>query len=55
MVTTTSDPSTASVVRIFGTASDRSIPISAITATTAGLISSAGVLPAERTTTLPAA
>ncbi len=45
MVTTTSAPSTASVVRGFGNSFDRSRPSSSIAATTAGLISFVGRAP----------
>ncbi len=38
-----------------GNSREMSMPISAMAATTAGLIVSAGAEPAERTTTLPAA
>jgi hypothetical protein len=52
---TTSAAFTTSVVSGFGYSMERSIPISSIAATTAGLISFAGVLPAERTWTPPCA
>ena len=50
---TTSAARTTSSVSGFGNASLMSTPSSAITSTTAGLISSPGALPAERTWTRP--
>src|SRR3954452_15612579 len=57
MVITTSDWRTAASVSDFGVApaAPRSMPISIMAATTAGLISSAGAVPAERTITRPGA
>src|SRR3990170_2312607 len=55
IVTTTSAASTASVSSFFGTSAETSIPSSAIAATTEGLSSAAGALPAERTRTRPRA
>src|SRR5690606_14215483 len=55
MVTTTSDASTAAVVRIFGCAAAMSMPTSRIASTAIGLIWSAGAEPAERTSIRPAA
>src|SRR5689334_13276816 len=54
---TRSDALTAASVRDFGVApaARRSMPTSAIASTTAGLIESAGAVPAERTTTRPRA
>jgi hypothetical protein len=49
MVMTASASRTASSVSPLGTAVERSMPASRIAATTAGLASLAGVLPAERT------
>src|SRR6266568_2898955 len=55
IVITTSAAWTLSLVSGLGNSWDRSRPISSMTATTAGLIESAGVEPAERTVTLPPA
>ena len=53
MVMTTSEPLTASVVRIFGDSAVMSMPSSAIAATAEGLTWSAGMEPAERTSMAP--
>jgi hypothetical protein len=50
---TASDASTASVVRIFGDSVRMSTPTSSMAATAVGLIWSAGIEPAERTSTAP--
>jgi hypothetical protein len=55
MVMTASASRTASSVSPLGTAVERSMPASRIAATSAGLTSLAGVLPAERTGARPAA
>src|SRR5690349_4407106 len=55
MLMTTSAAWTASSVSAFGNSLDRSIPTSSMAARTAGLISSAGAEPAERTCTRPGA
>ena len=49
MVMTTSDCSTAEVVKIFGVSFDISIPTSLSASTTEGLIESAGAEPADLT------
>src|SRR5674476_151819 len=53
MVMTTSDSFTASSVRIFGCSPAMSMPTSAMASTATGLIRSAGMEPAERTSTTP--
>src|SRR5664280_1594804 len=55
MVMTTSLAWTASVVSTFGVYSEMSMPTSRMASTTAGSTCSAGRLPAERTSTAPAA
>ena len=53
MVITTSDVCTASVVSTFGCSARMSTPTSAIASTATGLTWSAGIEPADRTSTAP--